>query len=168
MGCDIHLYIEYCYNPDKTDAYWQSFGHIRPGRDYEMFTALAGVRGSYEPIVHPRGVPDKMGFESEWDYYLTVNDKYKDQEGYCSTTTADRWVEEGTGERILPLQDGTSIRKVVNPDWHTPSWLTAEEFEGAIKLSEDRCGDKSNPSYQAILAAMKALPNARVVIWFDN
>ena len=56
MGCDIHLYIE-----SKTglgDFGWESFGgRIDVGRNYELFGLLAGVRGTREALVAPRGLP---------------------------------------------------------------------------------------------------------------
>ena len=69
MGCDIHIYIEKRVNGDK----WQTHpGHTlihkgtedeqigsvdATGRDYTLFAALAGVRGSGPA---PLGLPDDI------------------------------------------------------------------------------------------------------------
>jgi hypothetical protein len=46
-------------------------------------------------------------------------------------------------------------------DAHTPSWLTAEE----IRQIEERADWTSN---EHLFAMMRALPDSRIVFWFDN
>ena len=56
MGCDIHCYIE--YKPAGSDD-WSDFGgRINPGRNYDLFAKLAGIRNYDEitPIAKPRGM----------------------------------------------------------------------------------------------------------------
>ena len=54
---------------------------------------------------------------------------------------------------------------VSHPDWHSHTWLSADEFEKAIQ-------DLGNEKYRAALAAMRSFEadglDARIVIWFDN
>lgn len=41
MGCDIHCYVEF----QDYREHWNSFGgRVNPGRDYDTFKKLAGVR----------------------------------------------------------------------------------------------------------------------------
>lgn len=122
MGCDIHCYIE--YKPAGSDD-WSDFGgRINPGRNYDLFAKLAGIRNydEIEPVAKPRGYPKDAAYEAEKKY-------------------------------------------VSNPDWHTHSWLTADEFAVAIEGSGE-------PEYEAILAAMRSFEaggaQARIVFWFDN
>lgn len=50
--------------------------------------------------------------------------------------------------------------------WHTPSWLTADEFARVV----DELDAPPVPYAQAraILAALRELPGSRLVFWFDN
>lgn len=61
MGCDIHMFVEYgSYTSHDGDQCWDCVGgHWNPGRDYHMFTILAGVRGDEgDMLFEPRGVPE--------------------------------------------------------------------------------------------------------------
>lgn len=70
MGCDIHLFIEVVIN-DRWECVGElhsTSGHIfvdeaYHGRNYALFSILAGVRGSYEPIIEPRGLPSNISSE---------------------------------------------------------------------------------------------------------
>ena len=80
MGCDIHMYVEWKVK-SRNDNYWDTFGGcINPGRDYELFGLLAGVRSDEVPMFPIRGIHDNMAFESRYDYYYYVveNKKYTD------------------------------------------------------------------------------------------
>lgn len=161
MGCDIHAYIE---SKRKDSAHWCGFGgRINPGRHYRLFGKLAGVR-SDGCLIEPRGVPDDLGWDSSDDYWLAVNDKYAEDEGYCSQESALNYIKHGS--RVKLNKDNT-MDKVEHPDWHTPSWLNASELEAALD-GENGYVDE----YKAMLAAMKSLESSgkdvRVVFWFDN
>lgn len=60
-----------------------------------------------------------------------------------------------------------------NADWHTPSWLTAEEFR-AVLVAYRSLHQRDLPScYRAAEAALTILDEpedvtARLVFWFDN
>lgn len=82
MGCDIHCFIEkadkdynnfwYQVKLYRVDPYYNDLEVVRAydGRDYDLFSILAGVRGVYEPLVEPRGLPGNLSRdverESEW------------------------------------------------------------------------------------------------------
>ena len=55
MGCDIRMSIEV-----KIDDTWHYYGEANIKRNYELFSRLAGVRGTLEPIAQPRGLPDDI------------------------------------------------------------------------------------------------------------
>ena len=156
MGCDIHCYIEY-KSPD-TDG-WSDFGRINPGRNYDLFGKLAGVRRiEVTPVVEPRGLPEDVAYAASSDAWLFVTDTGS-SEGCCSREQAEQWV--GWGARYR----NSEKEFVSNPDWHSHSWLTPNEFAIAIEGSGE-------PEYEAILAAMRSFEaggfQARVVFWFDN
>lgn len=63
MGCDIYIVVQV----KKADI-WEDVPltadeeHIKDApRDYTLFSRLAGVRGTLEPIASPRGIPE--GFQ---------------------------------------------------------------------------------------------------------
>ena len=135
MGCDIHIAIEvqnrdgiwrdknaYSVNPYFGDDEYetQQFHRIDPyrGRNYELFTAFAGVRSrghEVDPIAEPRGIPtdvsefikkdfERWGCDAHTPSYLTlkeildwgeVNKKVK-RSGMVSPETLKELRENGT------------------------------------------------------------------------
>lgn len=166
MGCDIHCYAEFRKKDRRDPNYWDCFGgHINPGRDYDLFGKLAGVRSS-EPAMFPiRGIPDHLGYWAASDWFLYIDDKVGDSEGFCTSEAAARYAKHGS--KIIE-RDGKPY-KVAHPDWHTPSWVSVPEFEEAV-ASPSRFGRDDN--YWALLAALKELVRrgneVRLVFWFDN
>ena len=66
MGCDIHCYVE--FKKPKYD-FWDFFGdRINPGRHYNLFGHIAGVRRDTAPVVERRGVPDDMSWSAKDDW----------------------------------------------------------------------------------------------------
>ncbi len=79
MGCDIHVYLEK-YTSVNGEYKWVNVDHwqLNPdfgshenereydlipfywGRNYDLFSILAEVRGSYDPIDDPRGLPEDV------------------------------------------------------------------------------------------------------------
>lgn len=187
MGADIHMYIEYSRKPEenekKTDRprYWMSFsGRINPGRNYTMFALLAQVRGTYKESLTPKGRLNKeeLGYASGNDLYCFITDEKCTCGESNMVTLEDALRYTKYGEEIF-YRDGKPIY-VSNPDWHSHSWLTAEElsivFEHYKCVYEAQWGDgpiKVPIEYQAILQVLQTLEDngkndARVVFWFDN
>ena len=77
MGCDIHVFIEKKIDEKydtweavqlyKIDQYSHKLEVVNPydGRNYGLFSALAGVRGWEEPFISPRGLPKNLSREIE-------------------------------------------------------------------------------------------------------
>ncbi len=156
MGCDIHCYIE--YKPAGSD-HWSDFGGcINPGRNYELFGKLAGVRREGPPIVEPRGLPEDASCAASSDAWIYVTETTS-SEGFCSREQAETWLGYGARYR------DPDKRFVSNPDWHTHSWLTTDEYASVVE-------GVGEPEYEAILAAMRSFEEggakARIVFWFDN
>lgn len=169
MGCDIHCYVEYREGPEGPEGHgWRGFGdRINPGRDYGMFGFMAGVRGDGPPVTAPRGVPKDMDWVARGDFtlFVTANEERADDDGYVPKERADRYLADGSSERW-------DDDRITHPDWHTPGWLTPDEFDAAIKAREGAWPQYPvDPRYKAILAAMRSLAesgDARLVFWFDN
>lgn len=159
MGCDIHCYIE--YKSAGSDSRWQDFGgRINPGRNYEIFAKLAGVRNYQEltPVAEPRGFPEDAAFAADGDHWMYVTET--NGKGYCSPSRAESMVVSGSSR----YKDAEKMF-VSNPDWHSHSWLTTDEYASVVEGTGE-------PEYEAVLAAMRSFEEggakARIVFWFDN
>ncbi|GFN32449.1 hypothetical protein [Paenibacillus xylaniclasticus] len=163
MGCDIHLFIEY---RGKDSEYWWNFGgKFNLSRDYYMFARLAGVRAYGEeikPIADRRGLPQNIGWKTKDEnrYFIINDDEERDDSRQVKRTDAERWVRDG-------LSQYEEEHWVTDPDWHSHSWLTSNEFEKCVNSFDD-----VNAEYKAILASLRCFEQegyeTRVVFWFDN
>jgi len=87
MGCDIHVYLEkyVAFNDGSKWVnvdYWQLNPHFGSdgsereyehapfyfGRNYDLFSILAEVRGSMDPIDDPRGLPEDVTEATRKEY----------------------------------------------------------------------------------------------------
>lgn len=161
MGCDIHCYIE-CKRKDS--KYWYLFGNMNPGRNYTLFSVLAGVRGDESPLYPVRGIPSDLGMLVSSYYWLYISENYPNDEGNCSREKAENYVRHGSHYN----QDRT---RVSHPDWHSHSWLSTTEFSTVLDQYRTIPLHHPIPEYRAILAAMQVLNEeyeVRIVFWFDN
>ena len=88
MGTDIHVHIEY-----RINGKWEHYGAPEVDRWYELFSVMAGVRGTQTPIVEPRGFPEDASLFTAWDWEGGDghNASYlQDQE----IVTLEEWLEE--------------------------------------------------------------------------
>ena len=126
MGCDIHCYIEY---KKKHHEGWSDFGgRINPGRNYWMFGMMAGVRLNVTPVVAPRGLPEDVSYSSGSDSRIYISEV--ESEGCCNAENAARWVADGSSTYVSNHEGKPTW--VTHPDWHSHSWLNANELELAI------------------------------------
>jgi hypothetical protein len=119
---------------------------MNTGRHYGLFSQMAGVRSygtDMAPVVEPRGLPEDVGHYASNDNFLFILDEYDDDEGCCSKQIAERWVSGGSSKYS---KDG---KRVTNPDWHSHSWLTADEFEKSME------GLQNIEKARAMLASMR-------------
>ncbi len=176
MGCDAHFYIQYKKKTDNFDEWWFDFGgEISPGRNYAMFGILAGVRERTPHCFEPKGIlPEKkQSFAVREDLYLVITE---DGKGRNETTleNAKRYSRESD---LIKDKNGKPI-KVLDPDWHSHSWLTIKELKKAFKWYKKYAKAEGNKSgvpfeYKVILKVMKILENkgendVLLVFWFDN
>ena len=162
MGCDIHCYIEH---REKGRDRWDGFGgRINPGRDYELFGRMAGVRTGAQPVVPLRGLPNDLAWDAEADSSLYISTEEYD--GACTAERAKYYVEK-CGCSYINDAEGKPWR-VTHPDRHSHSWLTSDEFAEALS----RCEYGNGVEYLAVLAAMREMERlgheVRLVFWFDN
>jgi len=196
MGCDIHCYIEY---KKKNSDRWINFGgRINPGRNYQMFGTMAGVRNDSVVYIEPRGFPEDCGYSAKNDNLLYISEF--EEEGHVSKEKAEQCVKYG--QKYVKDSEGVDTW-VTNPDFHSHSWLTSIEFEisianylkhmgfllGSLKLTNSKDLEKvdveiSDPynkkeyilssicEYWPILKAMQCFEDqgyeSRLVFWFDN
>jgi hypothetical protein len=162
MGCDIHAYTEY---KRAGGGSWQSLGRASMlDRNYKAFGQLAGVRSVGSPIFPVRGLPSELAWNSNSDWWLFITPDGDISEGYASPEKAASWVASGCSTYQQDRHGKDSF--VSNPDWHTPSWLSGEEWRRAID------GLEFGHEYRAVGAALSSLESegfeTRVVFWFDN
>ncbi len=163
MGCDIHMYLEY-KNKTQEKATWRGWPRINPGRDYLLFGKLAGVRYSDHQMFAKRGMPSDIGWMVLSDAYLYITEEETDADGSCTLEQAKRW-----GNPII--ENNGKPFKTLQPDWHSHSWLSVEEFSGALEKTKEQ-EYSHDVEYFALLAAAKTIEKegyeVRLVFWFDN
>lgn len=182
MGCDIHTYVEFGKRPaPDREVYWETFTRNGGSRNYLMFGVLAGVRVDAVKRFDPKGMPEGgLSYRTSEDYWVHVapenHPEWADTDGWCSLESAERWVASGSsvGER----DESGRLHRVSGPDWHSHSWLTADELESAL-----HCYREAVPKYWptetdapaewvAMLAAMRSFEasgyETRIIFWFDN
>jgi hypothetical protein len=135
MGCDIHTFIEYSTFTDKNgEAYWQCMGgRYNPGRDYTMFGIMAGVRDDSEQMFEPRGLPDgKLSYQVEDYVRMRIADEGSEpSDDEVTLEQARSWTTGHYGETITNDAQGKP-RWVTNPDLHSHSWLTLDEYRQVL------------------------------------
>lgn len=143
MGCDIHAYVDYetAKEPEFQDRRWvHSLGSFSVGRDYLLFGIMAGVRHEEAKLFDPKGLPDELSYVTNDEATLFVVDDERDAEGCCHRRNADRWHERhqeqkrrwGDRAGVGGYVDEGKTR-VYHPDWHSHSWLTADELRQVIE-----------------------------------
>lgn len=181
MGADIHAYVEYVAFVDhEGNDYWASFTQNIGDRNYLLFGLLAEVRGPGPMLFPLRGVPEgHVSYRTEDDYWLRVTDNAQVAEysqGWTTEEHAIRWVEQGCSK---PEERDGKLLRVTHPDWHSASWLTADELSqvlDAYAKEVPKHWPEENPAapfeWQAVLAAMCSFEangrKTRVIFWFDN
>lgn len=141
MGCDIHAFVEFQKYPDERERGWRTFAALQSEpRWYLLFGAL--TRGEVRGYHgFPENGPPLRGIPAHVGDE-TGDDYYKDHD-----------------PRMGP-----------DLDWHSPSWVTADEFATCLEWVAEH-GEK--PDYwPAVLATMRTLDQegtpSRLVFWFDN
>lgn len=137
MGCDIHAFIETFSKQEnaKNDmCYVDCFsGEVSFGRDYVLFGMLAGVRHSIPPVFRPRGIPNNpcLSDIAANRYFMKVLDSSTPNNSLLNVTGSNCISREGAE---VYVSEGTttytddSNSSIIDPSWHTPTWLTLDEL----------------------------------------
>ena len=168
MGCDIHVMLEHRKRgTERWDAL--SYYAINPGRDYEKFSRLAGVRGDGEgfDVVDPRGMPSDPSWATSNEYWLFISEEPGNGEHYVKPDDANSWVKQGIS--VFRNDHEGKPTWVSDPDQHTHTWLTLAEWKAAIGEPEK---EGWSMDWFALTAAAQYYEDngheARFVFWFDN
>jgi len=123
MGREIHSYIDYHYeiNGHKIVDF---LAKINIPRNKLLFSALVEGDECFDPVVEPRGVPKNLSNEIRKDYLIRVLDKNSNEiprYNECSYKEAKNyeWFDD---------------KFIINPQYHTASWLNVEELRRAQLL----------------------------------
>lgn len=147
MGCDIHAYIEYYskqdYNKDKRCFVDCFSSQIDLGRNYILFGLLAGVRSMCDSVVPVKGIPTdpEMSYICKGDYYLNVVDdeEFKENQrmytsGWCKRTITRSEAESYATDSLWKGKYANAEKTImIDPSWHTPTWLTLPELQEVRK-----------------------------------
>jgi hypothetical protein len=207
MGCDIHMYVEYkkdlpIKNSKERESKWISGDYFKMnpfneiwddetklermelygGRNYALFSTLAGVRdytNSIVPVSKPKGIPD--------DCCLYVKSEYKDW-GYDGHTPSWLTLKElkdyQETQPTLPRTGLLSPTNVIEFDKngiHPQYWCQGTNQEGYERRNWIEENKTLIPLIEALQRRSKELmhydweeydikndENVRIVFWFDN
>jgi len=157
MGCDIHTYLEVKHAEGDT---WDCEVLIDLGRDYTLFGYLADVRAAVKGGFTPKGVPKDLSWRTESYYGIAVTDG--DLSYGVPEKSAEDWVKRG--DSVWLTTRGTH-RRVSSPDWHSASWLTADELKQVLDKYDH---STLKATYHMMKSFEEEGHSARLVFWFDN
>ena len=151
MGCDIHTYVEK-KNEEKDcweivslyylDEYSKTLelAEAYSDRCYDLFSLLAGVRGSYEPLIEPRGLPQDLSSKVETESFY--------------------WAEESHSHTWYDLFELALFVKELRLDENKEAeYALLADFYETI---EDYCSFAHKYVWEAVPGKY------RVIMWFDN
>jgi hypothetical protein len=162
MGCDIHCIIEYKHR-ESHDKSWDSFGFdsINPGRNYEWFANLAGVRGNpkdEEPLASGFGLPSDASFATKCKTTVYVNDENR--------ASVEQWIKAGHVKWVDWSTDlSDKPNRVTHPDYHTYGWCDVKAWKKSVRGTKNLQIKCMNGIIDTLV---KNDCDVRVVFWFDN
>lgn len=134
MGCDIHAYLEYFNTEDKTPWVDVYAADISFNRNYNLFNALAGVRGFGGPF-DPKGLPKKppVSMTTFNKYYLKIIEKDLPNNKFLYWGTGERTVLRPDAMKMIEQynlveEDFNGAKYIRNPDWHSASHLELNDL----------------------------------------
>ncbi|MFN4973819.1 MAG: hypothetical protein ACK5GV_01080 [Bacteroidota bacterium] len=168
MGCDIHAFIEYVYEDDSiTNTFCGD--EMCFGRDYDLFSLLAGVRGLSSPFVQPRGFPvaDKATgiYAPNWQ----VSEKYSQ---YGSDAHSATWLTLDELKQIRKLYIQEKVDYADNIEFEVQEMVKNSNIMNSIFTYS--FGELENQGLYLTIAIMESLLKlnptikTRLVCWFDS
>lgn len=195
MGCDIHFHIEY-----KVDNHWEYDQTLSKkcdrdiGRNYSLFSILAGIRGAYDPMIEPRNVPKDLSLQlseiwNVWNggdghtptYYtmsefLSLKDKTQIVRGYLNVSDYKMYKKRGYSDNWMSFYKASDkIVIISNEEMDRICNLTAflDETEYATQTIWEMSNHQLVPHFwdNVLSQVTKKYPDpekVRCVFWFDN
>lgn len=170
MGCDIHIFTEFRNtSSDAWSKHWYALNYhpINPGRNYELFKRLSGVRGHNDNPIATQGWPEQVSSSAEYNSRIYIDPELKGEErrgGRVSLEIASQWVNSNYSWFIHD-PDSKKVIAVSNPDWHSYGHCTVKQMTKALR----GC---SSAEYRAMLAAARSLEKdgmeVRFLFYYDN
>ena len=158
MGCDIHILTEF---KNKDESSWSAlhFQAINPGRNYDLFNVLSGVRGHNDNPIATSGWPKSVSYAAQNASGVRVNDENR--------AAAEGWVARGISKWLDFCTDMNGKPMYVSsPDWHSYGHCTIEQMSKALRKAG------SSPEYRAMMAAARSLEkdgmDVRFLFFYDN
>ena len=139
---------------------------------------LAGVGGEGEALFAPKGIPTMCSWRVQAAYTVIAIDDAKWTLGheessypkYIKRSQAEEAISEGQSRYL-----NKKLGEILNYDFHTFSWLTAEELEVVLQKyqSIDNCFPHTVEAIKAIITLMSSLDNGqarrtRFIFWFEG
>ncbi len=157
----IYSHIEY-----KADNRYIHFGEVFIPIGHTLLYLLTGFRLSSvssrinAPLFPTRGMPSELSGKSFFAWTLRVTTELGLSGRDILRIDAEKWVAKGASQWIT----GNFI---TDPDFHTPSWLITDEL---AEVQQQYAADTQEaiPALSATIAAMRELPDARFIFWFDS
>lgn len=80
-----------------------------------------------QPSFAERGIPKNISWNvvNEYTMYVVENGD-GEEDNVCKRSQADGWVASGSSE-AWDIDANGAVTRVTNPDWHSGSWLDADE-----------------------------------------
>ena len=142
MGCDIHVHIEY-----KINGEWHHYAAPSVERWYDLFSIMAGVRGQFDPIVPPRGVPHDATFFTKWEYEYCGTDAHN-----ASYLIDDEIIQL---EKWITKQSLQSDRFIDMEHTVFHTYIAGHSLTAFLKYDDAEYAPAGTES-------------VRIVFWFDN
>lgn len=207
MGCDIHMYVEYKkdlpikYSQEREEKWvsgdyfkfnpykdiWDeeeefSVIHLYKGRNYGLFSTLAGVRdytNTITPVSEPKGIPEDC-----CDYVKNENESWSGDGHTHSWLTLKEIRDYQSGNPVLPhtgLISPKDIAALDNEGITPESWCQGTNQAGWERREWIEKNETLVPLIEAMQRRAKELmqyewqeydfandENIRIVFWFDN
>lgn len=167
MGADIHAFVE-SVDSSRVNTWVDSVAELTLPRDYYMFGLLAGVRGIEGPVFPNRGIPKVTGWTVRNRFHLYVLTDDEAAEGHLremGTVTPEEAADYlAYSSQYMPGNE----RYITHPDWHSASYLNAREYEQVLAEYKRTFGCRPGRLYEAVADFLFAIPDSRIVFWFDS
>lgn len=141
---------------------YSTFGHLYLDRDPLLLALLGG--GPWGEAVAPlfalRGFPPDANMLTVMAWLLLISDQETSVRRTIPRAEAEKWVRSGVAHWVGNDQ-------ITDPDYFGPSWLSTAEMEQVHAEYQARTG-QGLATVEALLGAMRPLPDARLVYWFGN